>query len=259
MFGEKVEAAARAHALVEFPKESVGAVADGEYRPLENSADSPKDSFRVVCYPESSVAIIHSHTQTASVAPSADDMRSQQAHGKPWGIISCNGRKASAIDWFGDQSTMHKFVGREFRSGSRDCWCLIRDLYKVGLGINSLPNLPRDSDWYEGHHPQDLLSNLEIEKAGFYRIDMAELRPWDIMLGSIGSRVTNHCAIYIGGDMILHHTEQAPSCRVILNPWKKRIRYFLRHKDLTDLSLNELADIKEVLRNENPVPPRNAR
>lgn len=246
MFDAQVTAAARQHALREYPNESVGAVYEGRYVPLENVAPEPQKSFRLESYPETSEAIIHSHTQTKSLAPSEDDMRSQQQDdpNRPWGILSCNGRTCKGIEWFGDAAPIAPYVGRTFLSGQRDCWCLIRDIYRNELGIDTLPNLPRDDDWFRGHTPQDLLSRGNIEEAGFERISMHEMRPWDIVLGSIGSKVTNHCGIYLGNNLILHHTEDALSNKVLINPWIKRIRYYLRHIDLNE---QDLPDPKETL------------
>jgi cell wall-associated NlpC family hydrolase len=250
MFHAQVTADAKAHALREFPCESVGAVFDGEYIPLENTAPDPESSFRLASYPAAAEAIIHSHTKTPSLAPSEDDMRSQQQDDpkRLWGILSCNSRSCKGIEWFGDAAPIAPYVGRTFLSGQRDCWCLLRDIYRAELGITTLPNLPRDDNWFRGKNPPDLLSRQHIEDAGFERVDQKELRPWDIVLGTIGSKVTNHCGIYLGGDIILHHTEDCLSTRVILNPWLKRIRYFLRHVELKHKTLEEMPDPKEVLR-----------
>lgn len=249
MFDAQVTQDAKQHALSEYPNESVGAVYEGSYVALENTAEFPMKTFRLESYPEDAQAIIHSHTQTPSLAPQEDDMRSQQQDDpkRLWGILSCNGRTCKGIEWFGDAAPVAPYVGRKFLSGQRDCWCLIRDIYRKELGIFTLPNLPRNDDWFRGKNPKDLLSRMEIEKAGFEQISMRDMRPWDIVLGSIGSRVTNHCGIYIGNNMFLHHTEDAPSTRVPTNPWLKRIRYYLRHKDLKSLSIDELPDPKKVL------------
>tara|TARA_R110002167_G_scaffold9443_5_gene43011 strand:- start:943 stop:1695 length:753 start_codon:yes stop_codon:yes gene_type:complete len=249
MFDAQVTAAAKEHALQEHPCESVGAVWDNEYVPLENMSPKPEDSFRLDKYPEGASAIIHSHTRTRSLAPSYDDMVSQQQDDptRVWGILSCNGRSCKGIEWFGDAAPVAPYVGRSFLSGSRDCWSLLRDIYRMELGIDTLPNLPRDDDWFRGKNPKDLLSRQNIEDSGFERISAEELRPWDIVLGTIGSKVTNHCGIYLGGNIILHHTEDAPSVRVVLNPWIKRIRYFLRHEKLKELSIEEMPDPKGVI------------
>lgn len=247
MFDAQVTADAKQHALKEYPNESVGAVYDGKYVALQNVAPEPKSSFRLERYPVGASAIIHSHTQTLSLAPTYEDMLSQQADEtqRVWGILSCNGRVCKGVEWFGDAAPIAPYVGRNFLSGQRDCWCLIRDIYRKEFGINTLPNLPRGENWFRGHTPPDLLSLKNIQEAGFKRISMHEMRPWDIVLGSIGSKVTNHCAIYLGHNLVLHHLEDALSTRALINPWVKRLRYCLRH---VELNAQELPDPKEVLK-----------
>ena len=233
MISSAAEIAIREHALRAFPEECVGVIVGGEYLPLINSAQNRETEFRLAEYPHDAEAVIHSHTR-GNADPQEEDMRSQQAHGRPWGIVATDGRKVSPITWFGDQVPPGPYVGRKFVNGQSDCWCLIRDIYRHTLGVPDLPNLPRNDDWFKGTHPRDLLSVTNIKSAGFFQVSLSELRPWDIALGSIGSRVTNHCGIYVGGNMMLHHVEGQLSCRVLINPWLTRIRHFLRHESLRD-------------------------
>ena len=233
MFSPEVIQAAKEHGLAEYPKESVGGVIDGQYVPFENTAADPEVSFRLEFFPEVE-ALVHSHSQDPSTAPSAEDMHSQQGHGKPWGIFSTYRKRASDFVWFGDSCPIPHYIGRRFVSGVTDCWCLARDIYRGSLGVGCLPNIPRDEDWYKGLDAKDLLSLDNIKQAGFFQVDVSELKPWDLVLGSIQSRVTNHCGVYIGRNLILHHTDRILSCRVPITPWLKRIRYFLRHEALAD-------------------------
>lgn len=251
MFTHEVESAARHHALSCWPEESVGVVCpDGggswKYVPMPNMAEDKLNSFQLEKFPVTAEAVIHSHTQGPSVAPTKTDMISQQSHARPWGILHCNGHRTSKVSWFGDQVPVGPYVGREFLSGHADCWCLIRDIYRFELGVKTLPNLPRDEDWFKGMSPDDLLSWHNIQEAGFFKVSPEEVRPWDIMLGSLGSRVTNHCGIYVGNNLLLHHTHQQPSCKVPIQPWLKRIRYFLRHEELKDRT--DLPDPKGIVR-----------
>jgi proteasome lid subunit RPN8/RPN11 len=246
MFGAKVEADARQHALEQYPHEAVGAVVGTEYIPLENVSEEPEVAFRLETYPSDAEAIIHSHTRGRALEPSSVDMIGQQGDGRPWGITLCNGQTTKGIQWFGDQVPIDPYVGRTWINGVNDCWSLIRDIYRFELGIHTLPDLPRDADWSKGSNPPDLLSDEEVRKAGFYRIERKELRIWDVMLASIGARVTNHCGVYVGGNFILHHTATNLSSRALLNPWEKRIRHYLRHRDLKDVSEADLPTIKDV-------------
>lgn len=224
-----IQSQVQAHALDEFPNEAVGVVRDEKYIPLINTAADPLRSFRIDDYPAGAEALIHSHTQTTSTAPSAHDMASQQATGLPWAITACNGVSCTPLDWFGDQAPIAPYLGRTFLSGVRDCWCLIRDIYRREQRI-VLPNLPRDEDWYE--HDIDLLSPENIASAGFRRIQFDEMRPGYVCLGMLASRIVNHCGLYLGRGLILHHMINRLSCREPVGPWERSIRYFLRHESL---------------------------
>ena len=94
----------------------------------------------------------------------------------------------------------------------------------------TLPNLPRDDDWYK--QGLDLLSLENIEAAGFRRVGAK--RHAD---GRSGAQVTDdtnrhHCGLYVGRGLILHHMEDRLSCREPIRPWMKTIRYFLRHESM---------------------------
>lgn len=239
--GSDVEHAAKEHALRCFPEESVGCVIDGAYVPLENEAADPQESFYVPEWPSQAEAIIHSHPASRLIprpeefadfrAPSSDDMRSQQATGLPWGITVCDGRSASSLEWFGDEVPyVEPLLGRTFLSGVRDCWCLIRDVYRQQFGI-LLDNLPRDSDWYR--QGIDLLNLQSITAAGFRQIDPSEVRPGDVLLGQVASvsRIVNHCGLFIGrGGQVLHQLHRRLSVREPLKPWQRSIRYCVRHE-----------------------------
>lgn len=218
---------AKAHAIESFPNEAVGAVIEGAYRPLVNVAADPQRCFEVESLPIGTEALIHSHTLDPSQAPSAHDMASQQATGLPWGILACNGVSCSEIEWFGDDGPVAPYLGRKFLSGVRDCWCLIRDIYRQEQGI-VLPNLPRDENWFE--REIDLLSPANIAAAGFRQISFEEVRPGDLCLGMLASRIVNHCGLYVGRGLILHHMRDRLSCREPVKPWERTIRYFLRHE-----------------------------
>ena len=242
MFSAEVQAAAQDHARDEFPKESVGAVVHGAYIALQNTSEEPTVSFKVEFSPDME-ALIHSHTQEDSVAPSEADMIGQQSHSKPWGILSCHKGRPGKINWFGDCCPIAPYVGREFLSGVRDCWCLARDIFRKEFDIDGMPNPPRDEDWYKGKEPRDLFLLDMIKDSGFSKVDVQDIQPWDLALGSIHSRVINHCGIYIGNDLLLHHTEHMLSCRVPITPWLPRISYFLRHEKLKDAEFPTFAEV----------------
>lgn len=234
----EIEQAARRHALEVYPHEAVGCVieTDGvfEYLPLKNSSDDPERAFKIAEKPQCPLlAIIHSHTRDTSVAPSKTDMASQQASNIPWGILHCDGKNTSGISWFGDQVPVQPLVGRTFLSGHRDCWCLVRDVYRTQFGI-PLRNIPRDENWYKHEPPhreaENLLGPESIVETGFQIVPRPEMQVGDVVLGRIGrTGVVNHCGLVVGNGLILHHLEDRLSRREPIGPWMRHVLYVARH------------------------------
>lgn len=245
MFEEnsQIEKDARAHAMAEYPNESVGCVVETggklQFLPLVNSSDNPKVSFKIQERPRCPMlAIIHSHTMDTSVAPSKVDMASQQASATPWGIIHCDGINTSKISWFGDQVPVEPLVGRSFLSGQRDCWGLVRDVYRTQFGI-TLRNIPRDENWYKHEPPhmeaEDLLGPESITETGFQIIPRNNMRAGDVVLGRIGrTGVVNHCGLVLEDQRILHHLEDRLSRTEPIGPWIRHVLFVTRHNSFMD-------------------------
>lgn len=230
----KLEHEIRQYAWECFPAEAVGCIVDGRFLPLRNVAEDPSKQFRVADYPDNIEALVHSHPNMQP-CPSAADMAQQQAMAIPWGILGVDGPsgRTTEIEWFGDQCPIPPLIGRTFLSGVRDCWCLVRDWYRLHhpeIG-NAMPQLPRDFDWYR--HGQNLLSRENIEAAGFEQIDnRGDLRVGDIVMGKISSRVVNHCGILVAGGLAISHTEGRLSRKEVVRPWVRRAEYVIRHRSL---------------------------
>lgn len=232
---DEISQKAREHAWRSYPVESVGCISGGRYVELRNESPQPGSEFIVEDYPDKIEALVHSHPDMRP-HPSAADMAQQQAMGVPWGIIGVDGQTAqtSEVEWFGDTCPIPPLVGRTFLSGVRDCWCLVRDWYRINhpdIG-DRMPQLPRDYDWYR--HGVDLLSRENISLAGFRIVDnRGDLHIGDIVMGRIASRVVNHCGVLIQNGLVLSHTEGRLSRREVVGPWVRRAEYVLRHRSLT--------------------------
>lgn len=212
------------HALYEYPKESVGVVIDGKYQSLENVSESPMNEFGVRVGKDGNFlknidALIHSHPH-GDPAPSARDMQSQASMAVPWGIVPVfqEGVQTGEITWFGDQYGMAPLVGRKFLHGARDCYSLVRDWYWEELKI-TLPVYPRSVGWQD--RKEDLLSENEFTRHWFQRVYHEELERGDIILFRIHSQINNHCGVYIGDHLLLHHLYNRLSKRDPIQPWLK--------------------------------------
>jgi proteasome lid subunit RPN8/RPN11 len=226
--------AALDHAVREFPRESCGLVVrmagEEAYLPCRNLATTesefaidPVDFARAEDMGEI-MAVVHSHPNASAKASQADRV-SCEASGLPWHIVSVPGGIWEAIQPSGYRAP---YLGRVFTHGVLDCYSLIRDWYAGEKGI-SLPDFSRDAAWWEKG------GNLYLENfqaAGFAPISTgAPLEVGDGILMQLRSKVTNHAAIYLGNDQILHHLQGRLSCRDVYGGyWKKITTLVVRHK-----------------------------
>jgi cell wall-associated NlpC family hydrolase len=88
--------------------------------------------------------------------------------------------------------------------GVRDCFTLAVDYYKREFDINiahRAKGYPEISNWVDGD--DDLLVDNYI-KAGFVDVTGQDHEVGDLLLIQM-SKKTDHVAIYVGDDRILHH------------------------------------------------------
>lgn len=234
MFNPKVIEKAKEHGLNAYPKEACGVVIDDEYIPCDNVAYDPKSDFIIDPKDYLSIklgnktiqAVIHSHTNGLH-QPSKADMEKQIQMKIPWGIILATKDSVTDILWFGDQVPIRDLVGRPFIHGVYDCYALARDWFRIQKNI-LLPNYPRHDQWWG--KGEDMFTQFFLD-AGFYEIHKPK-NVGDIIIGKIMGKVPNHCAIYIGDGLILHHLSKRLSNREPADRWMKFVTMCLRHKDM---------------------------
>ncbi len=232
------------HALDAAPEESVGIVAGGQYhrlrnvhpRPLEAFAIDPQEQLRILLEYGTLQVVIHSHPKSQP-GPSHDDMMGQFNAGVPYGIIVVGDNNVIDVVFFGDTVPVAPLVGRPFIHGVYDCYALGRDFYRTQLNI-TLPNFARMDRWWDLNAGEDAnLLESNFEAAGFYPIAFNEMKRGDAMLCKLASsQKINHCGVYIGNDLVLHHmygTRKAAILSIEENVynWRKFAVYALRHKD----------------------------
>ncbi len=240
MFEQSVIAAAQAHAVAEYPRESCGLVVDGKYTPYKNIHPKPEQAFKMATNAWLSAhkrgeiqAVIHSHPDGPD-CPSADDMQGQVDTAIPWGIICTDGKDCLPTTWFGDAVPTPTLTGRGFRHGVTDCYSLIRDYYKTQRGI-LLPEFPRNWEWWTEDDGD--LYGQGFKQAGFVKITPEEVRPGDVFLAQIMSKVPNHGGVLLEGGLALHHlSAKLPvdmarlSRREPLNRWRNHVTHWLRYE-----------------------------
>jgi len=228
----KCRADAEAHALAEYPRESCGLVVSvcgkPSYVPCRNQSEEP-DHF--ILHPEDHAAaedlgdifaVVHSHPD-AGPEPSLHDIASHAASCMTWWIV---GLKDGAATWHEMPAAGEMpLEGRVFVHGVIDCYTLVRDYYRQVLGI-ILPDYHRKDDWW--HNGENLYVD-NFERAGFVPVSTPE--PGDLIVMAIGSPTPCHGAIWLEGDVLLHHLYGRLSCREVYGrAYRECTTHIMRYK-----------------------------
>ncbi|CAN7418409.1 C40 family peptidase [Pseudomonas sp. LjRoot277] len=222
---------AEAHARAEYPRESVGLVVSVRGKPsyvlCRNQSEEP-DHF--ILHPEDYVAaedlgdivaVVHSHPD-AGPEPSLHDIASHAVGRMAWWIV---GLKDGAATWQEMPAAGEMpLEGRVFVHGVIDCYTLIRDYYRQERGVTLMDFYRKDDWWHSGE-------NLYVEnftKAGFVEVDTPS--NGDVILMAIGSPTPCHGAIWLDGDVLLHHLYSRLSCREVYGAaYRERTTHILRY------------------------------
>lgn len=111
-----------------------------------------------------------------------------------------------AVEWNRYEGAPFKHLGVSFETGI-DCFNLIKYIYEKELNI-TIPYTTRDwcniidEDWYVRTHT-DLIKSACSADYGWERV--AVPKEFDVITMTFGAAtITNHCAIYINNNKILH-------------------------------------------------------
>lgn len=222
------------HARQVSPREACGLIIIEKGRErlviCQNVADESTDQFEISTkdYVAAElrgevVAVVHSHPKTNPL-PSEADRVACEATGLEWHIVA-----TITGDWHSFRPSGYKapLVGRTWAHGLLDCYSLVRDYYAEELGIQ-LPDFDRAAEWW---HKGFNLYIENFEKAGFVEVKDGSLKKHDVILMQVPrSPVTNHAAVFLGNDKILHHIYKRLSSREIYSGmWAKCTTKIVRH------------------------------
>lgn len=226
-----------------YPKEACGFLVNGVLVPITNISEDPTNGFVMCpkevaevldrCEPE---AVYHTHPDETATPSDHDLARINRADTPlPWLIASWPEAEVTLTLPRG-QSPL---IGRKFTHGVEDCYTLIRDFYKLKLGIN-LYNYQRQDEWWE--KGQNLyLENYKGE--GFYEVPLEEIQYGDMLLMQVMSDTTNHAATYLGDGSILHHLYGRLSRVDVYGGYMaERTTRTLRHKDYSKEKVQPLRE-----------------
>lgn len=168
------------------------------------------------------VMIAHSHVYLPP-SPSEADLAGIERSGLPWLIVNYPNGSHTITEPSGFKAPL---IGREFCKGTLDCYALVKDWFKETRNI-TLPDYVRPEVWFE--EGRSILTE-NFKAFGFVEIDLAELTEGDCILMQHGATVPNHCAVYIGEGMILHHVLNRLSSRDVYGGfWRKISVKYLRY------------------------------
>lgn len=177
------------------------------------------------------LAIWHSHPECGS-KPSEADLAGCEMTELPW-IIS---PIFKGPDGFihGDTNVIEPsgfqmpYVGRPYIFGTFDCYSLTADFYKreFRIQLDGFHHLRIDNWWTKG---RDLIED-NWRSQGFVPVTDGSFKEGDVLTFAMDSTMANHLAVYVTGDIILHHLMNRLSRRETFGPyWMTRMKHHLRH------------------------------
>ncbi|MBU9845786.1 C40 family peptidase [Rahnella ecdela] len=236
---EKLISEIRAHVAAEYPNEACGLIVETgtgqRFIPCRNIAENMAETFMLS--PDDYLAaneigevimVIHSHPDVVQLVPSEMDRIQCDHSGVEWGIMSWPDGDFCTLSPRGDR----ELAGRRWVLGHADCWSLIMDYYRMEHGI-AVNNYSVDREWWVDGKENLYDDNWLAE--GFVEVDASSMQPGDMIMMCVQAPVTNHAAIYLGDNIMIHHMFGNLSARVPYGKYyRDRTVRVVRRKELVN-------------------------
>ena len=217
----------------QLPREGCGLVIDNKYIPCKNIS---KDDNSFTIGVEDYLAglkrgkiqcLIHSHNDGHDA--SKLDVQQQISMDIPWGIINFVNNELDDMVFWGDSVTPLPLAGRVFWYGVHDCYTICRDWWR--LKGYTMSNVIRGGSSYKNDISSFTFENME--KVGWYIIDIKDMQPGDGILFQIRGKKIDHAAIYDGDEFMIHqiYKKASLSRRELMTSWSSRIKHIVRYKE----------------------------
>lgn len=245
---DKLKKEILSHAKSTEPQECCGFVVfkDGfSYIPCENISHDPVNFFEIsaddfLLAEERGVivALVHSHPDSAfekgspylSIADRECQVRTQLDF---WLVVYDDIKQFRSIS---------PLIGRQFENNKQDCRNIILDCYMLA-GIELPDQSTYEFEWFEHSN----LYEEGLARCGFEKIPFdEEPQLGDVILIKVGASFANHAGVYLGDQMMVHHSESRLSARVPYDGfWLNSTHSIWRHSEWQKLHfmaiLNDLA------------------
>lgn len=248
--GKRIENDIKAAGIEEFPKEACGFITKVGRKLVvvrcKNISDEPEKNFVISQndYIKTKTttgiyAIWHTHVNDLQPGkPSQTDIAACNMTNVDWVILDLFGNSKDDITFgkffhVAPKIEDERYEGRPYIYGVKDCFTIAKLYYKkeFGIDISLVPNgYPEILNW-QAEGKNFLVDNYD--KAGFVRLSSSEEPDvGDLFLIQM-SNVSDHVAIYMGDDKILHHTTGRLSKIDVYGGsyWQKHTTHILRHSD----------------------------
>ena len=226
-----------------YPNEACGLVVGvgkkARFMRCENVAQDPSQTFRIPAkdYARAEdmgevLAVWHSHTDGVTTASEAD-LAGCEASELPWLISGVSKQDDSFrhadLNKIEPSGFQMPYLERPYIFGVFDCYSLVVDYYRreFGIALDRCERLRAEEWWKTG---RDLFGE-HYKAQGFVEVTDGSWNEGDCLLFAVDSTVPNHVAIYVTGDIILHHAINRLSRReTCAGFWLEHMTHHLRHK-----------------------------